>query len=862
MLRTLLRWAAETAVAVVILIASAELAYRYLADREVNAFGDLLQHSLMVACGHGLITPVERTAALTDFLRRNRTAVTCEDVIGADNGVPPGNFVRNHRYLIYTTALPLRVGSLSWRTLDVSLALAYGGAIVLVYVFYRIIVAAPLALLGTGVVAFSDQMHALSDYRDFAKAPWFFAMWALMAWFVWRAREGTARARYGWAATAGALAGIGLGFRTDLSIAVPAFAVAFLVAPLDAREPSRGTHRALVAASFVLAFLLTGSPILTSMSAGSNTGHVAVLGLTTNFTEALGLRQTTYDLGDIYADGFGRSVIAAHGVIAQRKGRVDDLGTAEYDRTAMRALVDVARHFPADILMRVFAAATRSLEYPFSAVSRETLLAHPALETSPRLPALAQYRSRMLSWIEGWTGPTAVVVITALAMREPRLAVATAMIGLWFYGVGAAQFSRRHVFHLDVLSIGLVLTAINIAVWAAYAGVRASIRRRAASGNLRRRAAAGFATVGAMAIGVGVPIAAAREWQHAHLVDVLAASLAADWAEVALTTAPFDGLDNTPPRTPIASAGFTLLRIDTAAPRRDGPADFAVAVFLLEAGAVRCGANRLEVVAAFASVTPTYDWNYTRVFDLPLSGGEATRLIYPAYWWPGHSQFVGFAVPSASVSCVARILRAKEPHSLPVPIVVARLAPGWQGEPLYQTFGPTVPLPSEEAAAPPPAEAAVGAGGSTPEAVRHTFDDAPPLPQVAPPLEEWTRLDGVSLESQAGGTIVHGNDRAGEYQLVSPPLSVPPHTHVDFRVAGAMHQGYVCLGVLEGTQQRWLLPPDGGHSILRVNTGTNARVVLVFANCAPAARRIPAVFTVARVTYGERREPSLFERAR
>jgi hypothetical protein len=69
---------------------------------------------------------------------------------------------------------------------------------------------------------------------------------------------------------------------------------------------------------------------------------------------------------------------------------------------------------------------------------------------------------------------------------------------------------------------------------------------------------------------------------------------------------------------------------------------------------------------------------------------------------------------------------------------------------------------------------------------------------------------------------------------------------VAFQIAGELTSGQMCIGILDGAQQRWLLAPTDARVVgLLTETGPHAQVRLVFSNCANP----PGAFTVRAITY-------------
>jgi hypothetical protein len=203
------------------------------------------------------------------------------------------------------------------------------------------------------------------------------------------------------------------------------------------------------------------------------------------------------------------------------------------------------------------------------------------------------------------------------------------------------------------------------------------------------------------------------------------------------------------------------------------------------------------------------------------------------------SRFDGFAVPAGARACITNLERAADPSALVMPVVSFVLAPEGQERRLHQQLldhprvssagTPVDPLPSDE---------------DTYRSGWRRRNNAP-LAHAAPPLDQWTVIEGVAL-AKSGDRFTVTTDRVPSgYQLMSPPLDVPPQRKVSFQVVGAVEDGEICIGVLDGAQRRWLLAPTNARTGLLVDTGDYQQVRLVFCNCANP----PGRFTVRAITY-------------
>jgi hypothetical protein len=124
-----------------------------------------------------------------------------------------------------------------------------------------------------------------------------------------------------------------------------------------------------------------------------------------------------------------------------------------------------------------------------------------------------------------------------------------------------------------------------------------------------------------------------------------------------------------------------------------------------------------------------------------------------------------------------------------------------------------------------------------------------PLPEFA----SWVpmRATGVEARPQGAEVLVEGNDSAGGYQLVSPAVAIAPNHRVTVSVPTRIEQGNVCIGVLNETEQLWLVPPDRSGNQFRFESGKNRAMKVVLANCNGSGSARRSRFVVARGSYSE-----------
>jgi predicted dehydrogenase/threonine dehydrogenase-like Zn-dependent dehydrogenase len=84
------------------------------------------------------------------------------------------------------------------------------------------------------------------------------------------------------------------------------------------------------------------------------------------------------------------------------------------------------------------------------------------------------------------------------------------------------------------------------------------------------------------------------------------------------------------------------------------------------------------------------------------------------------------------------------------------------------------------------------------------------LPAPPPPApvggHRWSACSpGVKLEAAGGALTLTTDDSTGGYQAITSPIDLPAGSRAIVRVHGAVDEGAIALGVLDDTQQRWLV---------------------------------------------------------
>ncbi len=637
----------------------------------------------MEACGFGYVNPGDTAPpALTVFLERKADEVSCGD-LQAVSARPLSSMQRAFRYLMMTVGETWRLrGQVAWSALTPLYGFLYGVTIVLAFAIFRQGMGRTLSAIGATALMFSTlHLHNIPHLRDYAKAPFVLALVLLAIRLV--RTEVTVRRTLLLALTAGLLTGVGIGFRNDLLVAIPAFVGVFaLFLPLAPRE--RLGLRAGVIAAYLAAVYVAMWPMSSvyQTGGGSSTQHLVLLGLTPEFSADLGVDNSRlYEVGFEYRDELALAMIDNYADRRLGQHRFLPMYGPDYDRTASQLLREVATAFPADLLTRVYASAVRITELPHSTTTAALVVPEFLPAAAQRLLLLKADALRLMGGL--WPWPL-VITLTALSVWSLRVGLFAGVFVLYLSGYPALQFQERHFFHLEFVGWWALGFCLMLAGRTAGAIVKREWRTewvKAATPDAGWPRAAGMA-LAMWAILAGViagPLWLLRRYQEGHVRAFLGSVHAA-------------------PRTALDLTGVSLpngeVRFESPALVRGLPTDGGVhaAYVVAYLGGANCDAMNLRVTQRYHSMTKGYDFSHPVGVAVPLVD-DPVALYFPAYFRnPGSSSagdepfsFAGLELPGGHANCLVRMSSLNDVAALPA-LLDLRLRPGWERVTPYATI--------------------------------------------------------------------------------------------------------------------------------------------------------------------------------
>ncbi len=564
---------------------------------------------------------------------------------------------RYHLYLIWAVWGCWRLFGVCWSALTPLCALLYGTTVASVYGLFRLGMRRGLAAAGAVLIAVSPlHLQMVPHIRDYAKAPFLLLVLLMMGYLVkhsprwWKV--------LGMSIVCGAVLGLGMGFRTDLGIAFPAFFVILLLVR------ARWLTRFFAAAFFTAAFVGAGYPILLEVfKEAGHFCHVALLGFLTYCDDRLGVGSALYSLGGPHSDFYTANVVQSYMQRIHGSMPPTHVMMPDYHEATQRYFTEYIKTFPGDLVVRAYASVVRVLDEMHPDPSRP----YPMGITNQFLCRLYEWRSMLLDHIPGGGRYFALAALLLIACADLRWAFAALFLLLYFAGYPAIQFNLRHAFQFEFISLwtlGFLLQQLWRVITAASPHQTQNDLSRISIPKALARAGA-FALLATL--GLSGLLAAACTWQHftaGHLISGVETRTA---QPLAVETQP-------------ENADAMLLRLPgLPAPDASKPVQYA---YLL-----------VELRGAFVNVPVTFvyeaedreHFDYTRTVNVRLGRhGGPTRLYFPLYYSP-QSRFLGIRVPQRDLDRIAGVFRLTNADPIPLWLTLT-LPSDWSEQPRHQWF--------------------------------------------------------------------------------------------------------------------------------------------------------------------------------
>lgn len=644
-------------------------------------------------CGHGWRNPnVYQVPGLNEFLDTTTDCLDCgafpkdlallpEDtanlsweVIQAYHPQPQfAGFLpwqRYHLYLVLAVTACWWAFGVCWSALLPLSGLLYGSTCALGYGIFRLGMNRAFALAGSLLLITSPlHLQMAPHLRDYAKAPFTLAVLLCLGLLIRQARS--TRSTLFLAGLAGAAIGIGMGFRTDIFIALPV-AVATVVIFLPGTLRSTLLLRLAAGATVTGACVLTGFPILLeTFRESGHFCHVALLGFLDFCNRRLGVASPMYQLGDPFSDFYMASIVQAYTQRTEGWMPPTWVMMPPYHDATKLFFHEYVRTFPADLIYRAWTAVLRVLDemHPQASAPWPRGIDHPLLTR------LFGVRSALVDHLPGGGRYHAAAALALLGARNLRWALGALCLVLYFAGYPSIQFNLRHAFHLEIFSVWASLF-LGYAAWCGFRLWRSTPSGALFSKTVVKPAAIRVAVLAAIVLAAyALPLALLRPVQASRVGTLIHATENAARTRLPLEpAAPVDGLID----ASIPGLGDTAVPL----PGQEGlPLQFALLALEFTPG------DQEAVVPVQFTYAAEHreHWDFTRTVEVPLAPGQTgpTRLYFPLYYGP-ENRFTGLRLPAAQWDRLQAVYRVEGASQVPLWMTLV-LPPGWEAQPRYQT---------------------------------------------------------------------------------------------------------------------------------------------------------------------------------
>lgn len=309
------QWAKDYLVAIFFFVLGGSIALIFYQKIGYTFFyQNFVPEAILWACGHEFLFPKHTITELIPFLKGQVLSLDCKTLPPLDLHNTTSEFAGVQPYLTWSVALLWKWFGVNYQSLSPLIFALWGAYTSGIYLLFRQFCNKWVAILASLFICFSPVMvHMIGSLRDFSKAP--FIIWALFL-LIRTIKQPVKNGLKAYIppVMAGAIAGLGMGFRSDLYFLLPIGTIFLLIGFCDPHIKSIAGQiisRAKIGIIFAAVFIIFASPILKNGGPGGVGGVFIMQGMSEPFRKNLKLELGSYTTGSAYSDELTLSSIAA-----------------------------------------------------------------------------------------------------------------------------------------------------------------------------------------------------------------------------------------------------------------------------------------------------------------------------------------------------------------------------------------------------------------------------------------------------------------------------------------------------------------------------------------------------------------------
>lgn len=426
-------------------------------------YQNFVPEAILWACGHEFLFPKNTITELIPFLRGQVLSFDCKTLPPLDLYNITSDFAAAQPYLTWSAAILWKWFGVNYQALSPLVFALWGMYISGIYLLFRQFCQKWIAIVATLFICLSPVMvHMIGSLRDFSKAP--FIIWSLFL-LIYTIKYPNKRRFQLYIAPilAGAIAGMGMGFRSDLFFLLPIGSLFLIIGfsnPENKTVLSQIISRAKISIVFVIAFIIFASPILKNGGPGGGSGVFTMQGMSDPFRASLKLEPGSYSTGWAYSDELTLSSIAASEREknpaqwdAKEQSGIPGISISQTLRLGTTNLFQWADLFIGDYASQAIKSFTWVIGFPLYIANSEYQITNPFHVTTPESLLYNGYRNlnHPLVLFILFVGFLSLLFKSFLTSKSQFLSIAFLFIFLGSYP--AIQFNFRHFFYLEFIWI-------------------------------------------------------------------------------------------------------------------------------------------------------------------------------------------------------------------------------------------------------------------------------------------------------------------------------------------------------------------------------------------------------------------------
>lgn len=438
-------------------------------------YQNFVPEAILWACGHDFLFPKRPITELIPFLRGQALSFDCAKLPPLDLYDITSDFAAAQPYLTWSVALLWKWFGLNYKALSPLVFALWGMYTAGIYLLFRQFCQKRVAILATIFICLSPVMvHMIGSLRDFSKAP--FIIWALFL-LINTIKQPTKEGFKAYISPmmAGAIAGLGMGFRPDLYFLLPIGSIFLIIGfcnPQIKTVIGQILSRVKIGIVFAATFIIFASPILKNGGPGGVGGVFIMQGMSEPFRKNLKLEPASYTTGWAYSDELTLSSIAA----SERQkdpekwdqkelAGIPGISISQTMHLGTPNLLQWADLFIADFANQAIKSFTWVVGFPLYIANSQYQLANPFNFITPESIFYSGYQKL------GYPAILFILFIGFISLlfksflTSKSLFFALTFLFLFLGSYPAIQFNLRHFFYLEFI---WVLCFISLFIFIGY----------------------------------------------------------------------------------------------------------------------------------------------------------------------------------------------------------------------------------------------------------------------------------------------------------------------------------------------------------------------------------------------------------